>query len=137
MGNVKVSGSLEEVRAKLQSIKGVLDNRVSIGYPIFQPRDQWRYLTVRDNHVCMTCGPLDGQIYRGDYILGDFPYFTIQNKFLISVHNKTVQHSASKCRCKAEWINHHEAVIELIHEEISDAVGAVESKVFTRTPTGL
>lgn len=135
MGNVSVAGSLEEVKAKLQRIKEVTVNRQVEGYPMFQHRDNWKYITVQDNNVCPTCSPLNGQLLRGDYILGDYPYFTVESKLEIKVHNSTEYHNALKCRCKAEWINRHEAVLQVIHEEISDAVGYVESRVFTRTPT--
>ncbi len=133
MGNVNVAGSLEEVRAKLQRIKEVTVARQAQGYAMFQMRDQWKYETVEDNKVCATCAPLNGQMLRGDYILGDFPYFEVETKLEIKVHNSTEFHDAMKCRCKAEWINRHEAVLSLLHEEIMDAVGAVESRVFTRT----
>jgi len=133
VGNVNVAGSLEEVRAKLQRIKQVVSVRQAEGYRMFQHRDSWRYEAVLDENVCPTCSPLNGQLLRGDYILGDYPYFTVESKLEIKVHNSTEYHSAQRCRCRAKWLNRHEAVLMVVHEEISDAVGFVESRVYTRT----
>lgn len=133
VGNVNVAGSLEEVKAKMTRIKTAAATRNATGYAPKQHDENWKYKTVMDDNVCPTCNPLHGQLYRGDYLLGDFPYYESITKYKIRVHNATMYHPALSCRCEAEWVNSHEVIVNRVHQEFIDAVGVVESRVFTRT----
>jgi hypothetical protein len=122
MPDIVIVGNLSEVSARLRRIKEVIANRVATGYPKFQHEDEWQYHTVQDNNVCPTCVSSDGQVYRGDYVLEDFQFCVSVSVEEIMVHNETNFHAAEKCRCTANWVNMHEALVERLFEELESAV---------------
>ena len=131
MPDIAVYGSLSELSAKLNRIKEVIANRNAVGYPPKQHEYEYQYHTVQDLNVCGDCAPLNGSIYRGDYILGDFPYYVDINQIEIMVHNATSYHAAEKCRCKLTWTNKHEALVTMLYNELTEAVDWMDARSFT------
>lgn len=123
MGNVvNVSGSLKLIKAKLQRVKQATANRQTEGYRIFQHREKWRYNAVEDDGACPTCNSLHGEVFRGDYLPVDFPNYEVVSAFEVRIHGDTVFHHRESCRCTAQWLNRHEAVLSVVHEEIAAVV---------------
>jgi hypothetical protein len=131
MPNIVVYGSLQEIRAQLQAMKEVIAARNASGYPPMQHEYDFEYHTKQDGRVCPECGPLHGNHYRGDYILGDFPFYEAETDVKILAHNATVYHAAMSCRCELEWVNKHDALVQMLHRELVDAVGNVTARSFT------
>jgi len=68
-----VSGSLEEVRAKLLLIKQIIADCEARGFSPFELEFIYKFLTVKDKHVCPKCEPLHNTLHRGSYVQGAFP----------------------------------------------------------------
>lgn len=137
MPEVKVHGTLMQCRERLLRIKEVIAARVAEGYPPEQHQYDYVYQTIQDDdRLCPECAPLHGSHYRGDYILGDFPFRVNVNNLTIEAHNETKYHSALRCRCELHWTNKHEALVEMLGEELNAAVGWIDAYTFTVASTG-
>ena len=126
MGDLVISGNLKEVLAQLRRIKQAITYRVSVGYTKFQHDEEWQYITAQDERVCQgsnlpwtACGPLHGNVYRGDYLVSDFQHYVSVGTKEVEVNNH--QPFNDTCRCKAKWLNSHEVVVERLHREIENA----------------
>lgn len=126
VGNLVVSGNLNEVLAKLRRIKQAITYRVSVGYSKYQHDENWQYLTAQDERVCkganlpwQPCEPLHGTIYRGDYLVSDFPHYYSDSVKEVHVNNH--QPYNDTCRCTAKWINTHEVLVERLHQELENS----------------
>ena len=122
MPDIIISGNLNEVLAKLRLMKDIIDKRVAVGYPPKQHDEEWRYETMQDGRVCPTCGPLNGNILRGDYIVSNYPLYASFGVLDVMVHNTTDYHDADICRCFATWLNMHEVLVERLFNELESAV---------------
>jgi hypothetical protein len=118
---IVVSGNLSEVLAKLKRMKMVIENRLAVGYPPMQHDEVWQYHTIQDQNVCGDCSPLNGNLYRGDCIVHDFPFHVSVGFERVLVHNSTNFHSANRCRCEAVWINAHDILVLRLAYELENA----------------
>jgi hypothetical protein len=59
--------------------------------------DRWQYITLGDDKVCDLCSPLDGEEYTGAWIRTKFPFHTVDNEDVISVHRHMPRDD--NCRC--------------------------------------
>ena len=121
MPNIVISGSLFDIANKLGRIKQVIANRVAVGYERFQHEEEWIYHTAHDLNVCPTCDPLHGTIYRGDYLISDFPFSVSVDSKKVWVNNQTDFHASDRCRCDATWINAHEVLVSRLATEMENA----------------
>lgn len=127
MPNIIIQGSLIEVLSKMRRIKQVITYRVSVGYTRFQHDEEWQYLTAQDERVCKpsptlpwtACGPLHGDIYRGDYLVDDFKFYVSDGTKKIRVNNHLP--FKDNCRCEAKWVNVHEVLVERLYREMENA----------------
>ena len=121
MPNITISGSLFDIANKLGRMKQVITYRVNVGYLPKQHDEEWLYQTFQDLNVCPDCAPLHGNLYRGDYIMNDFPFYVSETVTEVKVHNATNFHAAERCRCTAEWLNMHEVLVERLALEMENA----------------
>jgi len=120
--DIVVSGSLSEIRMKLQRIKEVIANRVATGYAPKQHDEEWLYHTAQDDRVCPICAPLHGNIYRGDYLVNEFSLYVVLGPEKVQLHYETDFHTHLQDRCTAEWINAHEVLVQRLYDELLEAV---------------
>ena len=121
MPDIVIVGNLNELSVKLRHIKEVIANRVATGYSSRLHEFEFRFATVQDDNVCPTCVPLNGDLWRADYISSEFPYSVSINDEVIMAHNETNYHSAQICRCTLTMTNKHEAVVYLFFRELENA----------------
>ena len=118
---ILVSGHLRELNAKLRRMTAVIEKRVAEGYAPFQHDEEWQYCTVEGHKVCLECELLNGALYRGDYIIADFPFHISLSPVRIRVHNGTSYHSSERCRCEAVWLDAHEVLVSRLCSELETA----------------
>ena len=131
MGNIEIAGTLSELRAKLQIIKDVIERREQTGYVPKQHDEEWQYYTAQDEGVCPVCAPLHGNIYRGDYIVTEFPLYVAMGPRKVQLHYETDFHTHLQDRCTAEWINMHEVLVTRLHNELLEAVPYTTGKAYS------
>jgi len=131
MPEVRVYGSLAQCRERLLRIKEVIAARVAEGYPPEQHQYDYVFQTVQDDRLCPDCAPLHGSHIRGSYILGDFPGRENIDNDKMLVHLETKYHSGDKCRCELHFVNKHEALVQMLADELNAAVGWIDARTFT------
>jgi len=122
MPTLILSGSLAEIRQKLQALKATCERRNIEGWSQFELAFEYRYNTADDGRVCPTCVPINGQLYRGAYIPDMFPYAEPIRDDYILAKNETNFHHANRCRCTLTMTNKAEAVVELLFADFKVAV---------------
>lgn len=116
---VTVSGTLQDIRSRLLSMKTVCAQRSTSGYPILQHDETWLYRVTQDPAgACPTCTPFDGSTYRGDYLPAEFPFLEASSPVMVSVHNETEFHMAQRCKCTAVWVDPHEVLVQRLADEL-------------------
>jgi len=103
----------------MRRIKATITYRISVGYTAKQHDEEWQYLTAQDERVCSEiCGPLNGNIYRGDYLVSDFEFYVSDgtHKVRVNAHEPRDNH----CRCTAKWVNAHEVLVERLYAEMEN-----------------
>lgn len=113
MNEVLITGSLRQIRAKLERMKVVIQNRVTVGYDPLLMAFDYRYSANRD--ACPECLPLDSLHYRGAYIVSEF-----ENSIQLNSETWAVN-KHGHCRCLLRLINAREAVVCLLIEELQAA----------------
>lgn len=114
-GSIIVSGSLQEIRQKLEAMKATIQNRVSTGYRPLMHDEDWILVDARDEKVCKEeCMPVRGKVYRGDGVLDAFPNAAFESATSIraNIHGG--------CRCTLEWVNASEVVTERLRQELEE-----------------
>lgn len=111
--SIIVTGSLSEIKAKLQRMKKVVDLRMQQGYDPLSFEFNYRYGAFND--ACDDCLPLNGTFYRGPYIVSEFED---------SIQLDGVTWAVDKhrhCRCELFLINAREACTKMLTYELMNA----------------
>jgi hypothetical protein len=96
----------------MQNIKQAIALRETVGYPRFMHDEEWHYRTKQDDRVCPICKPLDGHVYRGDYIPDLFPHNDVVTDVIIEINLHL------RCRCRGLWQNKRDVLVQRLHEEL-------------------
>lgn len=59
--SVTISGTAQEVLAKLQAVKEITRNRNEEGFRIYQPDEDWTYIPIYDERLCPVCEGFGGR----------------------------------------------------------------------------
>ncbi len=68
-----IQGTVEQVAAKFEAVKKVIQSRKVQGYPLWNEAERWQYITARDGRVCPVCDGYDGRIFNGNEVQSFFP----------------------------------------------------------------
>ena len=68
-----IDGTIEEVTGKLERVRDVINEKIAIGYPLWNNAELWRYSSAGDSRVCPVCSQYDGDVFRGDAVKSTFP----------------------------------------------------------------
>ena len=118
MGDLVVSGTMQEIVGKLNLIMEVVKNREATGYPMFQEDEEWTYTTAKDERVCPICGAMDDLTFQGSAIPEKFPFYEIvsDTEVLPNVH-RMYPSLKGICRCNLEWRDAAVVLEQRLHEE--------------------
>lgn len=127
MPSLIISGTLEELLSKLQSVKTVTSTRKVVGWPLFQLDETWEYRTSPFSNVCPKCtefgsqnpfsGPVVDSAFPDKRRLGD----ESMGFFHPEVHITWPQFRG-QCRCRMEFRNIGETLVNRLDGELRSVV---------------
>jgi hypothetical protein len=123
-GSIIVSGSLQEIRQKLEAMKATIQNRVVTGWRPLLSDENWLYVTAQDDRVCASiCLPLDSQVFNCEELPSKFPNAVFVDATTIKMN--THRPRDEWCRCYSFWNDAAEVVTERLRSELEEAANTV------------
>jgi len=118
MGDLVVSGTMQEIVSRLNLIMECVKNREATGWPALMGDESWTYTTAKDERVCPVCGAMDDLTFQGDTIPEKFPFYEMvsDTEILPNVHMMYPSLKGA-CRCNFEWRDAAEVLEARLHEE--------------------
>lgn len=123
---IHISGTIIEIRNKLLAISAVVKHRKYLGWPPFQPDEEWLYESEQDDRVCPTCQAYESQQYfAGDAI----PYEFEAREQIDPIHyvhphvHMNRPELRGECRCGLMWINPVETLRIRLADEMMEVSG--------------
>jgi len=104
--------AISAYRQRLIGIDKVLKNRDQTSWRSMQHDEEWMFIHMQDEIVCLVCRGHGFKIFRGDYIPYKFMYFSFLDSLTIEPNVHT------RCRCILEWLNAADAIRGRLEEEL-------------------
>lgn len=116
-----IEGTLDEVESTLLKIKNIIDNRKTVGWPLFQRGEKWLYITRPDlGSVCPICMSYEGVVFDGEKVPSTFPYKEVVAPYTVKprTHMPNLEDFMNEpCHCEMILQNPAEVMEMRMHEE--------------------
>lgn len=131
MPDLLVSGSFTTIKNKLLTTSAIIKFRKSVGFNLFEPDEEWRYVSEDDDRVCPICfGFHSDEFFPGDDIPAQFPIWERrlgEGRAVIHPHvhwDPTYSYLLGDCRCRVYLLNILDTFINRLHLELQEAIQA-------------
>lgn len=105
--SIVLSGTFSEIKRKLIVASAIVKWRKAVGFPMFEPDEEWRYQSEEDDRVCPICFGFDrDEFFPGDSVLAQFPIWErLFGEGLAVIHphvhwDPTYSFLKGDCRCR-------------------------------------
>jgi len=105
-----VAGNLDAILDKLELAEQICSDRENIGFYPEELEFEYEFITAAD--CCLHCEALDGNLYRGPFILAEFPFAVQASEtvWLVGYH--------PNCKCILKLKNKIEGAVEILYKEL-------------------
>jgi len=127
MPDLVVSGSFSEIKNKLLVASSIIKFRKAVGFELFEPDEDWEYISEDDDRVCPVCFDFQRREFKGDMVPAEFE----AKQLLIRVGNAVIHphvhwdprysYLEGDCRCRMHLLNVLETFINRLHLELQEA----------------
>ena len=121
-----ITGTLEEIKEKLQIIRAIIEYRRLMGWKLFQDDENWDYETADDERVCQYCRMYESmREFIGSSIPITFRYWSRlgQNTVYPDVHSMPeYSFLHGECRCRMTWDDYLYVLRQRLFKEFEESV---------------
>lgn len=121
---ITISGTLEEIHAKVRGMLAVTTYRKHAGWSMFQDDEDWIYTNFGDENVCPSCHGFT-RAWNGSELAGWFTekYRLTQNTVHPNVHEmQDYTYLRGECRCTLTWRDYLELLRDRLFDELAEVV---------------
>ena len=129
MPTLLVSGTTATVKNKLLTASAIIKFKKAVGFELFEPDEEWRYVSEDDDRVCPICFGFDmSEFFPGDDVPAQFPVWERRpSEGLAVVHphvhwDPTYSYLLGDCRCRVYMLNISETLVNRLHLELQGAI---------------
>jgi len=103
--SITITGTPDQILAKLEAIREVTRTRKAEGFQLFQPDEEWTYIPIHDERLCPICASFQGP-WNGVQVGIEFTDISNQHPFRSLGNNErypnvhtTYPWLKGQCRC--------------------------------------